>query len=100
MKLPVELTPAAVDELEAAVAWYENEQAGVGGRLKEAVFATIKLIQNHPITFPRIYGDVRRARVKAFPYPVMYTVAPASIRVIAVFHAHRNPSDWVSRIPK
>jgi plasmid stabilization system protein ParE len=98
MTLPVILTPAAAAEFEEAVAWYENERRGLGTQFKEVVLKTIEAVQRHPRAYPRIYRRLRRARVKRFPYSVMYTIEPLSIRVIAVFHARRDPGEWVSRV--
>lgn len=98
MKLPIEWTRAAAVEFDDAVAWYESEQPGTGARLRDAVHNTIMSIRDHPRVFPVVHHAVRRAYVKVFPYSVMYSIESASIRIIAVFHGSRNPSEWQSRI--
>ena len=75
MTPPVFLIPAAADEFEDAVAWYENERRGLGVRFKNAVLQTTESIQRYPRAYPRVYRDLRRAKVKQFPYSVMYTVS-------------------------
>jgi hypothetical protein len=40
---------------------------------------------------------VRRARLRRFPYSVMYLVEPTQVVVIAVFHGSRNPDVWKAR---
>ena len=97
MMLPVVLIPAAADEFEHAVAWYEAEQPGLGARFKNAVLSAFEAIQRHPRAYPRTYRRLRRVRVKRFPYLVLYTIDPSCLRVIAVFHGHRNPAEWITR---
>lgn len=98
MTLPAIFKPTATEEFETAIKWYEDEQAGLGGKFKEAVFAAIASIQQHPRTYPRIHRQLRRAKVKRFPYAVIYIIEPLAIRVIAIFHMHRNQEEWKSRV--
>jgi plasmid stabilization system protein ParE len=44
-----------------------------------------------------VFGDVRKAVVKGFPYCVYYREEPAQVRVLAVFHTSRDPNIWQSR---
>jgi len=44
-----------------------------------------------------VFGDIRRAVVRGFPYCVYYREEPALIRVISVFHTSRDPKIWQSR---
>ena len=43
------------------------------------------------------YRTVRQTLVRRFPYVVCYTFEAEEVCVIAVFHGHRDPSDWRSR---
>lgn len=97
MKLPVEWTHPAAVEFEEAVAWYESQQPGTGAQLRDAVKNTIMVIRDHPRGYPIVHAAVRSASVSIFPYSVMYSIESASIRIIAVFHGSRNPSDWQTR---
>src|SRR5947209_7388579 len=96
----VVLTPAAAAEFEEAVAWYENEKAGLGSRFKQAVLGTIELVQRNSRAYPRVHKRLRRAIVKHFPYCVLYTPERTAVRVIAVFHMHQDPDTWRSRVTK
>ncbi len=45
-----------------------------------------------------VYGDVRKAVVRRFPYVVLYREDAAEVVVIAVFHTSRDPSIWQARV--
>lgn len=41
--------------------------------------------------FPKVHGDVRKARVKTYPYAVFFRETADEIVVIAIFHSSRDP---------
>ena len=60
----------AFEELKDAIAYYEEQQTGLGRKLKEEVNRHINWILNHP-TVPRLRnGSYRRVNLKVFPYYV------------------------------
>ncbi|MCO6454381.1 MAG: hypothetical protein J5I93_03615 [Pirellulaceae bacterium] len=42
--------------------------------------------------------NVRQTLVKRFPYVVCYVFEEDRVDVIAVFHGHRDPTVWTSRV--
>lgn len=96
MNLPVILSPAADRELGEAAAWYER-QAGLGEQFVEQVQETLDQIGRTPELHAAIYQDVRRVRIRRFPYRVYYRILENRIEVIAVFHDKRDPKIWRSR---
>jgi hypothetical protein len=42
--------------------------------------------------------DIRSAKVKRFPYRVVYVVVGEDVDVIAVAHAKRRPAYWRRRL--
>jgi plasmid stabilization system protein ParE len=44
-----------------------------------------------------ILGDVRKARVRTFPYSVIYRIRGGRVVVLAVFHDKRAPKTWQAR---
>ena len=74
----VRLDPRAAVEVEEAAEWYEHQRAGLG---RDLVL------------------DVRRVRVRRFPYQVVYVTLDDDIVVIAVAHDRRRPGYWASRKP-
>ncbi len=55
-------------------------------------------ISEHPDWHPAVYGEVRKAAVKRFPYVVLYREDAGEIVVIAVFHTARDPAIWQARV--
>ena len=56
-------------------------------------------IAAHPSAFPLLYEpDIRSAKVKRFPYRVVYVVVAETIDVLAVAHAKRRPAYWRRRV--
>ena len=43
-------------------------------------------------------GEARKARLKRFPYAVVYWIDDGALRIIAVMHLHREPGYWHGRV--
>ena len=96
MKLPILFGEEAESEFESAKEWYEVE-ARYGAEFKKAVDEAIDLIAESPFRYSEVYRGVRRLIVKRFPYGVFYRVHLHHIKIIAIFHLHRDPRIWKSR---
>jgi toxin ParE1/3/4 len=94
--IPVEFHPSAREELVQSAHYYQVQTAGLGSRFATAVQDTVRRIQESPLLYRVIEGDIRRCRVLRFPYGVVYRVRER-IEVIAVMHLHREPGYWKSR---
>jgi plasmid stabilization system protein ParE len=97
MSLPLVIRPAAQAELDAAAAWYEGQQPGLGAALVAAVQQVFDTITTTPQRYPIVHADVRETVVPRFPYCVYYRERAGRVVVIAVFHTSRDPSVWQSR---
>lgn len=97
MTLPVVWTRAANEDLLEARAGYDNIRPELGERFALAVDATVEILAEHPLQFPVIYRERRRAGVRRFPYGIFFEVEEHRIVVIACFHGRRNPRRWHSR---
>jgi len=58
---------------------------------------TTVLITNNPYLFQRIKGEKRAAKVKGFPYSIIYIAEPDYVYIVSVFHNSRNPNIWENR---
>lgn len=96
MSLPIRLLPAARDELDAAVDWYEQQRPGLGTAFLDRVRDVFARIATNPKMHATVYQDVRKAVVQKFPYVVLYKEA-SEVVVIAVFHTARDPAIWQGR---
>ncbi|MBX9747062.1 MAG: type II toxin-antitoxin system RelE/ParE family toxin [Hyphomonadaceae bacterium] len=97
MTWPVNFTPAAQAEVIEALDWYELRASGLGGAFRSEADRQIARIAENPLQFPAIVADVRRARLRRFPYSLFFRVEASEVFVIACFHASRDPRRWESR---
>ncbi len=97
MSLPVVLTHEAEAEFDAAADGYE-QQAGLGAEFVARVRDVLNQIGQMPELHAPAYQNVRRAVVRRFPYTIYYRVQADRVEVIAVFHSHRDPSEWQKRV--
>jgi plasmid stabilization system protein ParE len=97
MRRPVVLRSEADLEFSDASEWYERQRPGLGADFIACVEETLDRIANTPELHAIVFGSVRRAGVRRFPYSVYYTVEADRITVIAVQHGNRDPCVWQSR---
>ncbi len=90
--------PAAREEFIAAATFYEKQQTGLGARFVNAVEDTIARIQKAPHLHRLVESDIRKIRVRRFPYAVIYRLRDI-VEVIAVMHLKRRPGYWRERAP-
>ena len=95
--LQVSFHRLAREELIDAAWYYEHQQVGLGTALLDAVELTTASIVNFPESAPIIRGCVRRKLVQRFPYAVLYSIQPETIRVLAVMNLKRRPLYWAGR---
>ncbi|MEO6076300.1 MAG: type II toxin-antitoxin system RelE/ParE family toxin [Dokdonella sp.] len=93
-----QLHPQAAEEHERQVAYYENEQRGLGQRYHEEFKAAVAVACETPQR-PRVIHapDIRSVRFKIFHFSIIYREASGMVQVLAVAHHRRQPGYWVSR---
>jgi hypothetical protein len=96
--LEVRLIPEAECEFKSDARWYERSRSGRGVRFAAAVQKFLGTIQADPIRWPIEIDDIRRAGMTGWPYSILYRILPDCIEVISVFHARRDPQDWMDRV--
>lgn len=89
--------PEAKAEYLASIAYYDDENIGLGAAFAQEVEDAIQLILSYPSAWPTMGGDVRRCMLGRFPYGIIYTTFDERILIIAVAHAKRAPGYWQSR---
>ncbi len=88
----VRLTAAAVGDIEQARDWYEKRRPGVGVTFITRVDEAIQSIAANPRAYQEIHRDVRRARLRRFPYGLYYRVEVDESVILACLHFRRDPS--------
>lgn len=85
-------------DLEEAADWYEARRPGLGGEFLRAVRAVLAGVAREPQQHPVARGEVRRARVRRFPYVVFFVADAGGVVVLAMLHGRRDPHAWQARV--
>jgi len=85
-------------ELSDAVGWYEKDSKWNAQRFVEAFRSLITEIIKMPGRFPPAFQGARQAKMKCYPYYVIYAVSPDTITILAVAHIKRRPGYWHDRL--
>jgi plasmid stabilization system protein ParE len=88
----------AQQELDDAVAWYNEQATGLGQEFLDELDRVVRRAVTFPMSCPEIEPGVRRCLLARFPYGLIYGVDRKTIVVVAVAHLHRKPRYWVGRI--
>ncbi len=87
----------AYDELNDAIAYYEEQQVGLGLRLKNEVEQHAKWIKRNP-DVPRVRkGGYRRVNLKVFPYYIAYLIRDNILWILAIANSYKEPECWINR---
>ncbi len=78
--------PEAEQELNEAIAYYENITRGLGSDLLHEVEQALLYVQHFPEGAERHRDETRRHLIKRFPYILVYFIWKDSIQIIAVAH--------------
>lgn len=90
--------PEAEAEMTDAFDWYEDIVPGLGSEFLLCVDAVFSAIQRAPQHFPCVHMNARRALSRRFPYEIIFIEDDERVVVLSVFHAKRNPKQWLKRI--
>ena len=95
------LSEAEADARNAAK-WYGARGTGMGDKFLAALASALNAIEKDPFSFarierPRTYREIRRHRVRRFPYSVIYERIDTEFVVLAIAHAKRRPTYWIHR---
>lgn len=102
MTKPVEVDPAAEDELVDAVRWHEYQREGLGEDLRQCAREALQRLRENPghggpVPWVDEALGVRRVLLERFPYLLIYREEATKIRVLAFAHTHRRPGYWRDR---
>ena len=87
----------ALDDVESAFEWYEDQRPGLGAEFRIALEAVVERIADRPSAFIEVLPPVRRALLRRFPYSLYFRVLEGEIEVVACLHMRRNPDAWMRR---
>jgi toxin ParE1/3/4 len=91
--------PAAEAEHLESVAYFESKGPGLGASYLEEFEGIIGTICNAPHRYPiEMQPDVRRIRMKKFPFTILFRESLDDVQVLAVAHNRRRPQYWLGRL--
>jgi len=95
---PVIIHSEAIEELDGAVAYYEDQKVGLGFNFLVEVEQALGKIQQNP-NLGAIYKvtGLRRYVIQRFPFLIFYAELEEYIWVVAIVHGKRRPDYWRRR---
>jgi toxin ParE1/3/4 len=94
---PLEFHPDARAESRTSLDWYRQRSVRAGEAFLSELDRAIETILNAPQRWPIDEDGFRNYRLHRFPFVVVYSDKPATLQIIAVAHASRNPGYWKYR---
>jgi hypothetical protein len=89
---------AEAEHLES-VAFYESKRPGLGASCLAEFERIMRTVCEAPHRYPvEKQPDVRRIRMKRFPFAVLFRESSGSVQVPAVAHGRRCPQYWLGRL--
>ena len=95
---PLKIEPEAQLDLFRAYRSYEDARRGLGRTFVAQLENVLDRIAENPEIHAVTYRNVRQTLVRRFPYVVCYTFEDGKVSVLAIYHGHRDPDDWKSRV--
>ena len=89
--------PEAELELNQAIDYYEECQAGLGLEFADEVYKTVQRILVFPNAWQSMGEGNRRCLTNRFPFGVIYYKREQEVIVLAVMQLNRKPNYWKSR---
>ena len=96
--MSVRILEPAQAEMDEAIAWYTAQVPGLGDAFLLEALRAMDLIERFPDAWHPLSADVRRCRLRRFPYGVIYARIDGDILVLAISHLHRRPDYWRDRV--
>jgi len=93
----VSLLDGARADFDAALDWYATRGESAALHFAAAMADAVQRVSREPGRFALIDGIHRQARVKRFPYRLIFLVDGNMIAVVAVAHHSRRPGYWRHR---
>ena len=92
------LETAALNDIQKAIDYYDDQQIGLGQKFEESLNRHFISLRKTPFYQVR-YDDVHCLPVKKYPYMVHFTINNRDkiVTVRAVFHTSLNPDGWQKR---
>lgn len=98
--MSVRLLEVAQQELDGAVSHYNGESPGLGDAFLLEALAAIDRIRRFPDAWHPLGAEIRRCRLRRFPYGLIYTLDHDDVLILAIAHTSREPGYWRDRLKR
>jgi toxin ParE1/3/4 len=88
------IEPQAALDIEAAYAWYEAKNMGLGSIFLKTIAAATERLARNADQFKLERAVYRRIHLTKFPYALHYTIQGSQVLVLACLHARQDPALW------
>lgn len=92
------LSKPARRDIEAIADWYRDRGDVRAGEFLADLAECFEAIERFPESHPLVFRDARQARLRRFPYMILYAIRQGRIRGVGCFHLHRDPQIWMARL--
>jgi len=89
--------PLIVNDLAAAVTYYDGISVDLGNRFRASVRNRLEVITERPDSFGRIHEQFRAAMVNRFPYVILFEHQNETVAILGIFHAASDCNRWFER---
>ena len=89
---PVAFSPSVAIDLDAAVAWYDRRQPGLGDRFLLEFRVSVGRIAQAGSTVRKVHGEFRHLKFEGFPYLIFFREDGDGFYVALVIGAARDPA--------
>lgn len=93
MRFDVVIESVAGAQLLEAALWYNEKRSGLGEELILCFEEAVDVLSRNPF-FEVRYRNLRIYNIKRFPYQIVYLMEVEHVKIVAFFHASRDPKEW------
>lgn len=97
MSYRLRLRSEAAADIDAAAAWYERRSPNAALGFLQVVRRTLEFVEAAPEQYAVVRADIRRAKLRKYPYALFYYIDGDVVVGIACMHYRRNPRRWFTR---
>jgi toxin ParE1/3/4 len=94
----VRFQPKADAEIEAAYAWYEDKQSGLGDEFLRALAVITEILARDLTRFTVTVAPYRWAKMRKFPYGIHYSIEGNAVLNLACLHFRQSTDRWPKTI--
>jgi toxin ParE1/3/4 len=92
------LDARAIQDIQQAIDYYEEQEPGLGEQFENFVHDCLITLEQNPF-YQKRYDSIHCLPLKKYPYMIHFTIDEKVqlITVLAVFNTARNPKIWKDR---